>query len=95
MPRKRKRRLTKEELEEIRVLMEKSPPHLKPNIRQIAKMYGVNQPSVVKSLGGWKGIRRGKPEPPKRTELERMLRDKTRPRIPGFTRKVDIDKLDL
>ena len=66
MSRKRKRRLTKEELEDLRAWMEAAPPDKKPNIRQIAKRYGVNQPSVVKSLGGWKGIRRGRPEPPKR-----------------------------
>ena len=97
MPRKRKRKLTKEEIEEIRTWIENSPPHRKPNVRQIAKRYGVNQPSVIKSLGGWKGIKRGRPEAPKRTEFDKMIRDRNivHPEIEGYTTKFDVDKLDL
>lgn len=91
--RKRKRRLTETEIEEIRDWMDSAPAHRKPNIRQIAKRYGVNQPSVVKSLGGWKGIRRGKPEPPKRSEFDKMLRERSNPEIPGFTTKIEDLKL--
>ena len=94
MPRKRKRRLTKDEVEEIREWMENSPQGKKPTIRQIARRYGVNQPSVVKSLGGWKGIRRGRPEPPKRTEFGKMLRNREAPeQIEGFTTNVDPEEL--
>ena len=73
MARKKKRKLTKDEIEQIRRWMELAPQGRKPNIRQIAKRYGVNQPSVVKSLGGWKGIKRGKPEAPKKSEFGKML----------------------
>ena len=63
---KRKRRLNKKEVDEIRLWFETSPQGRKPTIRQIARRYGVNQPSVVKSLGGWEGIERGRPvSPPK------------------------------
>ena len=94
MPRKKKRRLTKEEKEEIREWMESSPQGKKPNIRQIAKRYGVNQPSVVKSLGGWKGIKRGKPEPPERTEFDKMLRDTDEVEgIEGFTTEIDPEEV--
>ena len=62
--RKRKRRLEKWEVDEIRHWYEKASQGNKPTIRQIARRYGVNQPSVVKSLGGWKGIQRGRPIPP-------------------------------
>jgi hypothetical protein len=60
---KKKRRLTKEEIEEIRRWMDSAPMGRKPTVRTIAKRYGVNQPSVVKSLGGWKGVHRGRPQP--------------------------------
>ncbi|MBU0598682.1 hypothetical protein KKF61_06920 [Patescibacteria group bacterium] len=93
MPRKKKRRLTKDEIEEIREWMEKSPHGNKPNIRQIAKRYGVNQPSVVKSLGGWKGIKRGKPEPPPRSEFGEMLRGVENPQIPGYTTEIELDNI--
>lgn len=62
--RKKKRRLTKAELKTVREWFENAPAHKKPTIRQIARWAGINQPSVVKSLGGWKGIKRGKPIPP-------------------------------
>ena len=94
MSRKRKRRLTKDEVSEIARWMNNSPMGKKPTIRQIARRYGVNQPSVVKSLGGWKGIRRGKPEAPKPTEFEKMMTNKQAPaQIEGFTEEVDVEKL--
>ena len=95
MPRKRKRRLTEEEIEEIRDWMDSSPQGRKPNVRQIAKRYGVNQPSVLKSLGGWKGIQRNKPEPPPRSEVGKMLRGVENPEIPGYTTKIDAEDLRL
>jgi hypothetical protein len=75
MAKKKKRRLTEEEIEEVKLWMHNSPQGRKPNIRQIAKRYGVNQPSVVKSLGGWKGIKRGRPEPPEKSELDKILEE--------------------
>ena len=61
---KRKRRLTSDEVEQIRNMMENAPQGRKPTIRSLARLFHVNQPSVVKSLGGWKGIKRGRPVPP-------------------------------
>lgn len=96
MPRKKKRRLTKEEIKEIEVWMNSAPQGRKPNIRQIAKRYGVNQPSVVKSLGGWKGVRRGRPEPPKKSEMAKLLENTDTPvKIEGFTTKIDPEDLNL
>ena len=59
-----KRRLTEAEIRAIREWIEKSPVDRKPSIRTIAKRLGVNRPSVIKSLGGWKGIERNRPQPP-------------------------------
>ena len=75
MLKKRKRRLTKEEIEQIRSMMEAAPQGRKPTIRFFARLFGVNQPSVIKSLGGWKGIKRGKPEPPKQSKFGKMLKE--------------------
>ena len=54
MPESRKRRLTKEEIVAIKSWVSNAPIGKKPTIRQIAKAFGVNRPSVLKSLGGWK-----------------------------------------
>lgn len=59
---KRKRRLSKAELKELREIMDKAPQGRKPSIRQLARHFSVNRPSILKSLGGWKGIQRGRPE---------------------------------
>ena len=68
---KRKRRLTEAELQEVRIWMNSAPMGRKPTIRQIARRFGVNQPSIVKSLGGWKGNYRGRPaEIPKPVLIE-------------------------
>ena len=91
---KRKRRLTKSELKELREIMQNAPQGRKPSIRFFARRYGVNQPSVVKSLGGWKGIHRGRPEKPSKTEISRMLRKSGYPiKIEGYTTDVDVDKI--
>lgn len=63
MGKKKKRRLTKEEVAEVEEWMDSAPRHAKPSIRQIAKRYGVNRSSVLKSLGGWEGLQRGRPDP--------------------------------
>ena len=90
----RKRKLTKEEVGEIREIMENAPQGRKPTIRFFARKFGVNQPSVVKSLGGWKGIKRGRPEPPKRSEFGKMLREGSRekPKIQGYTTKTSYEE---
>ena len=92
MPKKRKRRLTEDEVEEVRDWMATAAQGRKPTIRQIARRYGVNQPSVVKSLDGWKGIRRGRPEPKKKSkfskELEKM-QGQNPIEIEGFTSDIN------
>lgn len=65
----RKRRLTEAELEQIQGWMDGASMENKPSIRQIAKAYGVNRPSVIKSLGGWKGIQRGRPDKPPKSKF--------------------------
>jgi len=86
---KHKRRLTGEEIEDIRLWFEGSAQGLKPSIRQIAKRYNINQPSVVKSLGGWKGIQRGKPVPPPKFKSKYIDMD-TKTKIETFTTKVEL-----
>lgn len=59
---KRKRRLTDIEIEKVRDWMNNASQGQKPSIRMIANRLGVSRSSVIKSLGGWKGIQRGMPE---------------------------------
>ena len=84
---KRKRRLTETEIEEVRAWFEGSAQGMKPSIRQIAHRYGVNQPSVVKSLGGWEGIERGKPIPPPKFKPKYITMDTTN-KIEAYTQKI-------
>ena len=63
MPRSKKRRLTKSEIRILRRIMDSAPQGRKPSVRFFAKLFGVNQPSIIKSLGGWDGIQRGRPSP--------------------------------
>lgn len=94
MSRKRKRRLTEEELREIRAWT--AATGKKPTVRQIARKFGVNQPSVIKSLDGWKGIHRGKRSTAKKKSFEREFADNSSPiKIEGYTTEVDTDKLQL
>lgn len=58
---KLKRKLTKEEVDWISDTMNRAPQGRKPTLRWFAKRLGVNQPSVAKALGGWKGVERGRP----------------------------------
>lgn len=60
---KRKRRLTEAEITELRQIMDSAPQDRKPSLRFFARYFGVNQPAIAKSLGGWKGIERGRPTP--------------------------------
>ena len=61
MPKSRKRRLTEDEILTLRSIMDSAPQGRKPSVRYFAHMFGVNQPSIIKSLEGWKGIQRGRP----------------------------------
>lgn len=63
MAKAKKRHLNKDEVALLREIMDKSPQGSKPSVRFFAKMFGVNQPSIIKSLGGWDGIQRGRPSP--------------------------------
>lgn len=60
----KKRRLTEEELKQLHDIMANAPQGKKPTIRQLARYFNVGRPSIIKSLGGWKGNQRGRPEPP-------------------------------
>ena len=91
---KRKRRLTESELKEIREWMASALQGRKPSVRAIARRYGVNQPSVIKSLGGWKGIQRGRPDKQKKTAFSRILGQGGYPiNIEGYTTDIDVDKI--
>jgi len=50
------------EIEGIREWVNNASQNNKPSIRTIAKKLGVNRPTVIKALGGWKGIQRNKPQ---------------------------------
>lgn len=63
---KRKRRLTTEELSELTTIMLHAPQGKKPSMRWFARHFGVNKPSIIKSLNGWKGIQRNAPQPVKK-----------------------------
>lgn len=86
MANKRKRRLSPEEIVEIRNWMENAPQGRKPSIRQIAKALGVTRPSVIKSLKGWKGIQRNRPEKPPKPKL---IETDLKPSIEPFTTKLE------
>ena len=57
-----KRKLTEFEIQGIREWMDGASQNNKPSIRTIAKRLGVSRPTVIKALGGWKGIQRGAPQ---------------------------------
>ena len=84
-----KRRLTKDELAELRELMEKAPQGKKPTVRQLSRHFGVNQPSILKSLDGWKGIQRGRPEKAPKPQL--LTPDESPPIIQPFSTQVPED----
>lgn len=60
---KKKRRLTEAEVAMMRRIMDSAPMGRKPSLRWFARFFGVNQPSIAKSIGGWEGIKRGRPVP--------------------------------
>ncbi len=64
-----KRKLTEDEIEFIQEWLNNAPQGRKPSIRTIAKHFGVNRPSIMKSLGGWDGIQRNAPQADKRPKV--------------------------
>lgn len=58
----KKRRLTEAEISELSTIMDAAPMDKKPTIRQFARYFGVNRSSIIKSLGGWEGIQRNRPD---------------------------------
>lgn len=67
-----KRRLTASEVKAVREWMDSTPQGRKPSIRQIAKAFGRTRPTIIKSLDGWKGIQRGRPESPVKPLIPRV-----------------------
>ena len=59
---KRKRRLTESEIKFVQQWLEGASQGMKPSIRAIARRLGVTRSSVIKSLGGWEGIERNRPD---------------------------------
>lgn len=70
---KSKRQLTLQEVEEIRDILEAAPQGRKPSIGWFANRYRVNKPSIIKSLGGWVGIQRNRPQPPKKSIFDAQV----------------------
>lgn len=88
-----KRRLTDKELLTVERWMDEAPQGGKPSIRQIAKALGVNKPSVIKALGGWRGIQRDRPDKPKKPLFSYPLEQGGLPvRIEPFTTTDEKDK---
>ena len=83
---KKKRQLTPEEINGVRKWLDSAPQGRKPSIRMIAHRLGVTRPSVIKSLGGWQGIQRDRPEPIEKPKID----TEARPDIEPFTTEVDL-----
>ena len=64
-----KRRLSEDELEELRAMMDSAPQGRKPTIGQLARHFNVNKPSIIKSLGGWEGNMRNRPLIPEKPRI--------------------------
>lgn len=92
MAKARKRRLTDQEMEEMRTIMEDAPQGRKPNVRWFAKYFKVNQPSIVKSMNGWKGIHRNRPPAPTKPELIDSVKESPI-KLEGYTTEVDVPTL--
>ena len=93
MSSKRKRRLTDDEVREIREWRARSNPTL----RQIARRYKVNQPSVLKALNQWDGVRRN-PKEEEQTEFQRKLAESSKEspiKIQGYTQDIKPEDINL
>jgi hypothetical protein len=86
----RKRKLTEDEIKDLRQIMESAPQGRKPSVRYFAQRYGVNQPSIIKSLGGWDGIQRGRPDPPLRPEIIKTGEPVVK--LEEYTSKIELSK---
>ena len=60
----KKRQLTSEELQWVSDTMLMASQDHKPSIRWFAHQLKVSRPQLIKALGGWKGIARGRPQAP-------------------------------
>lgn|SRR3990167_3197060 len=89
-PRKKKR-LTPDEIEKVRQWYEESPMDRKPTIRRIAKAFGINRSGVMKSLGGWEGIQRNRPEPPPKRLFPNILEQQPASKLEQYTVNVPKD----
>ena len=94
MAKSKKRRLTDEELVKLRYFMDSAPQGRKPTVRQLARYFGVNQPSIIKSLGDWDGVHRNIQElPPKATILSGN--DAGAVKIEGYTSKTEVSQEEI
>ena len=59
----KKRKLTDEELAWVSKTMNEASQDHKPSIRWFAHQLHVTRPTLIKALGGWKGIARNRPQP--------------------------------
>lgn len=81
-----KKRLTKEEIKRVEEWLDNAPQGRKPSIRQIARALGRTRPAILKSLGGWRGIQRGRPEPATKPLIPKPeIREDIRPKVEPFT----------
>jgi hypothetical protein len=87
---KHKRKLTDLEIKELRAIMESAPQGRKPSVRWFSRYFGVNQPSIIKSLGGWEGIERGRPEKAKKPEI--IQTQGTPVKIEEYSTKIEYEK---
>lgn len=87
MSTKKKRRLTETEIKQLRREMDNAPQGRKPSVRYFARKFGVNQPSILKSLEGWDGIHRGRPPVEKKKKvIEANIESPVK--IQGYTEKL-------
>lgn len=90
MPMSRKRRLSEAEITELRNEMATAPQGHKLSVRFFARKFGVNQPSIIKSLEGWKGNFRGRPEPLAKPEI--IKTNEPVIKLEEYTSKIEMPK---
>ena len=69
--------------------MEQAAPDKKPTIRQIARYFRIGRSGVIKSLGGWKGIQRNRPDPPPKFLFPRPILENPTVKLEQFTTTYD------
>jgi len=85
MSRRKKRRLNKQEVEELNRIINSAPQGFKPSLRQLAKHFGVNKPSILKSLGGWGKTHYQRPQNSPKSQI---IQTDDIPIIQGYTTKI-------